>query len=153
MSRPRRAGAACEYVPETIPFAGVQFDVVYAFSVFTHLPERVADAVQKAVRDRIEPGGLFAITIRPVAYWDVQTQLAEGYDKKSLKASHRDSGFAFAPHGGFGDTMFEGNSEAIYGDASMTLDYIQANWPRWKLAGSDRSRFDQYQDYVYLQPC
>lgn len=145
--------AQCDYVPDAIPFSDVRFDVVYAFSVFTHLAERVGDAVQKVVRDRIEPDGLFAITVRPCAYWDAHKDLPAGYDKKSLQDRHRELGFAFAPHAGHGGRMFEDDSDAEYGDASMTVEHIQANWSGWKVAGSDRSRSDPLQDYIFLVPC
>ena len=34
----------------------------------------------------------------------------------------------------------------------MTLDFITANYPDWKIAGSDWALADPYQRYVFLQP-
>jgi SAM-dependent methyltransferase len=42
------------------------FDAGYAFSVFTHLPERLMEAVLSNVRKRLLPGGVFVITTRPL---------------------------------------------------------------------------------------
>ena len=42
--------AQCDQVIEDLPFEGLQFDLIYAFSVFTHLSEQAMMAAQSAIR-------------------------------------------------------------------------------------------------------
>jgi trans-aconitate methyltransferase len=44
--------ALSEYVPRSLPFA-CRFDLIYAFSVFTHLSEKTAHIVLSTLRDHI----------------------------------------------------------------------------------------------------
>ncbi len=58
----------------------------------------------------------------------------------------RREGFAFSPHD---RAAIDG--EVTYGDASMTTEWLQTNFPHWQFAGIDRSFDDAYQIYVSLQ--
>ena len=42
--------------------------------------------------------------------------------------------------------------EATYGDTSISLDFLERNYPDWKIAGVDWSMVDSNQRYVFLQP-
>src|SRR5262249_1559916 len=64
----------CEEIPAETPFPGVTFDLVYAFSVLTHLSERTARAVMRVLRRSIKPDGICVITVRPPEYWDAHPQ-------------------------------------------------------------------------------
>ena len=57
--------ARSEYLPEDLPFGEEKFDVVLAFSVFTHTSARALRTALAAIRRRIAPGGLLVATIRP----------------------------------------------------------------------------------------
>jgi SAM-dependent methyltransferase len=136
----------CDYVPKDSPFPGVQFDLIYAFSVFTHLSEKTAFPVLAACRKAIAKDGILAITIRPLSYWDVENPSNANVDRERIKRTHREQGFAFSPH------ARKAGEEATYGDASITLEYIQTHWTDWVLAGIDVCIQDPYQTIVFLRP-
>ena len=86
------------------------------------------------------------ITIRPIEYWQFDRHIPESL-KLQLEKDHRRSGFAFCPH----------NREAIdgditYGDTSITVEWIESNFPEWKVVLCDRPLNDPYQLYLALQP-
>lgn len=139
--------AVCDYLPRALPFNGVQFDLIYAYSVFTHLSERTAFLVQNAMRSRIKPGGIAAITIRPVQYWLKHPEnLPPGETIENLMRTHDARGFAFAPHQ---RVPIEG--EITYGDASISIEYIKLNWKGWSVEDIEATS-DQFQILVYLKP-
>src|SRR5207302_6424763 len=102
-----------DYLPQSLPVGPVKFDLIYAFSVFTHLSERATVCSMKTLRDYISDGGVLVITIRPVEYWqhDPHTSVAQ---KADLRKRHASTGFAFQPH------MREPvDGDITYGDTSM----------------------------------
>lgn len=137
----------CDYVPKEPPFSGIQFDLIYAFSVFTHLSQNTAFSVLASCRNLIAKDGILAITIRPFSYWDVENSSNANIDREKMKRAHREQGFAFSPH-----IREPINKEVTYGDASISLSYIQAQWTDWVLAGIDCCIQDPYQTIVFLKP-
>ena len=137
--------AQSDYLPKSLPAPERSIDVAFAFSVFTHTSRSATDAALGALRRHIADDGLLAITIRAPEYWDVNPDYAD--KAETYKELHAREGFAFVPHQR--DTV---EGEATYGDTSMTLDFITANYPDWKIAGSDWALADPYQRYVFLQP-
>ena len=137
--------AQSDYLPTSLPAPEGGIDVMFAFSVFTHTSRSATAAALGALRKHIADDGLLAITIRAPEYWDVNPDYAD--KAEAYKALHARDGFAFVPHQR--DTV---EGEATYGDTSMTLDFITANYPDWKIAGSDWALADPYQRYVFLQP-
>jgi SAM-dependent methyltransferase len=135
-----------EYLPESLPVGSCEFDLIYAFSVFTHLSERATLAALGALRRHISPDGVLVITIRPVEYWhhDQHTNEAE---KRILKESHHLNGFAFNPH-----NRVDVDGETTYGDTSMTVEWISTNAPNWAFVMADRSLEDPLQRYIFLRP-
>ncbi len=61
--------ARSEFLPEAVPFQ-TSFNMVFSFSVFTHISERAHLASLEAIHDALEPGGLFVATVRPPSYLD-----------------------------------------------------------------------------------
>ena len=139
--------ALSHYIPAGPPFEGEKFDLIYAFSVFTHLSERCGKAVAAACRESIKDEGLLAITIRPPSYWEVHDQAQNVVNVEAMKDAHATKGFAFTPHRR--DAI---DGDITYGDASMTLEYIEKNWTGWKVVGIDYYLQDPYQLIVYLKP-
>lgn len=132
-----------EYLPESLPFNS-QFDVIYAFSVFTHLSPRATRTSLGTLRKYISPSGMLCITIRPIEYW--QQNHIENDLSNRMMHSHRTTGFAFSPH----------NREAIdgditYGDSSIDERFF-LDLPCWSLVGFDRNLCDPMQVIVYLRP-
>jgi len=139
--------AQCDEVPPALPFEGVTFDLVYAFSVFTHLSEKTADAVLRAIRRRIDGKGLLVLTIRPVNYWSVHSHYPPGTSIELMRTRHRELGFAFIPH-----ERPPIDGDVTFGDTSIALDYIERNWTEWQLAGTERNKIDPYQLVLFLRP-
>jgi SAM-dependent methyltransferase len=136
--------ALSEYLPQTLP-APEDLDCIFAFSVFTHLSERAFHTCLGAIRRHLRLGGVACITIRPMEYWRlIRPDL--GKDKLTeLETAHR-AGFAFLPH-----QRQAVDGDVTYGDTSVTMDWLSANTPGWRIAAIDRSGDDQVQIYVFLE--
>jgi SAM-dependent methyltransferase len=96
-------------------------ELVYAFSVFTHLPEEVAVTALRTLTRHMARGGRLLLSIRPVEYWAIHdfSASARGYTRERAEAEH-ERGYAFAPHN---RPPVEGI--VTYGDTSMTVEYAQ----------------------------
>lgn len=138
--------ALCDYVPNDLPFDG-NFDLIYALSVFTHLSEPTTHAVLQVLHRHIAPDGMLAITIRPPGYWDVHEHWHSNLTREILLERHHKQGFAFLPH-----QRPPVDGEITYGDASMTLEYIEQHWRNWRVLGTDHNPSDPWQVLVFLQP-
>ena len=87
--------ARIDEISPTIPF-NVKFDLVIAFSVFTHLSERSALAGQRALRQAIDDHGLLVITLRPFEYIRYfLTQHTVGASAEDLEKLYKEDGFVF----------------------------------------------------------
>ena len=137
--------AQSDYLPTSLPAPERGIDVMFAFSVFTHTSRSATDAALAAMRRHIADDGLLAITIRSPEYWSADPQYAA--DAKRLEKAHAKDGFAFVAHP---RNTVEG--EATYGDTSMTLEFLTANYPDWKIAQTDWTMTDINQRYVFLTP-
>lgn len=135
-----------EYLPESLPVGSNEFDLIYAFSVFTHLSERATLAALRALRRYISPDGVLVITIRPIEYW-YHDQHTNGAEKKILMKSHNLHGFSFNPH-----NRVDVDGETTYGDTSMTVEWLSVNAPDWAFVMADRSLEDPLQRYIFLRP-
>jgi SAM-dependent methyltransferase len=148
IARCRECGLRChvaqsDYVPRSLPFRE-RFDLIFAFSVFTHLSEKTAMAVQQTLRESLTDDGVLAITIRPKEYWRVHEH---GRLARRMIPLHERTGYAFVPH-----NLPPIDGEITYGDSSLTLDYIRGRWPRWSIAAVDWNLVDPYQLIVFLRP-
>lgn len=140
--------ALCEYVPQTLPFEGIYFDLVYAFSVFTHLSEKTMYCALRAIRARIKEDGLLVVTVRPVEYWDRRKEAwLPGKNATDLKAEHLERGFAFVPH-----NWEPIDGDITYGDSSISIEYVQTEWKDWELVEHNSSSGDPFQTILFLLP-
>jgi SAM-dependent methyltransferase len=137
--------APSDSLPKALPFPG-QFDLIYAFSVFTHLSPRATRQNLKALRNALRPGGLLALTVFPIEYW-VDDAVAQP-DKMRMREEHRRSGFAFLPLEG--DAALTVGDEPTFGRTTMTVAYLLGTCPQFRLVGLDRALEDPYQSVVYL---
>lgn len=135
-----------DYLPETLPTGGLRFDLIYAFSVFTHLSERTAKLCMRTLREALADDGLLAVTIRPVEYWHADICARRDNTVEQMIETHRREGFAFKPH-----QREAVDGEVTYGDASMTFEWMRGNFPGWRIVGVDRCIEDGYQVYVFLK--
>src|ERR1043165_3137232 len=119
-------------VPDQLPFPGT-FDLIYAYSVFTHLPEPIAARCLQTLADALAPQGLLVITIRPIEYWAVSPYKHQEQLRDEKMHEHRTRGFAFVPHG------WEPIDGVVpFGDASFVPEWVERTIPRLQLA--DRPR-------------
>jgi 2-polyprenyl-3-methyl-5-hydroxy-6-metoxy-1,4-benzoquinol methylase len=134
--------AQSDYLPRTLPVDG-RFDVIFSFSVFTHLSMKTARIALATLRELVSDTGFLCLTIRPVEYWKTQdSELC-----KRMEDTHFASGFAFHPHGGH-----EIEGDKTYGDASMSLECLQSLAVGWKIYGTEWSAADPLQLIVVLAP-
>jgi SAM-dependent methyltransferase len=142
--------AVSDYLPTALPVGNASFELIYAFSVFTHLSERTATLALTTLRRYVAHGGLFVITIRPKEYWDLlDPAVAAGnpIDRDELVARHERNGFAFVP---LAREAIDG--EVTYGDTSLSFEWIEQHAEGWNMVGYDYSLIDPHQLLVYLVP-
>lgn len=125
--------------PQRLPTSEF-FDIAFAYSVFSHLPAKLATACLSAVHRSMKPGGLFILTIRPVEFWRFFDKV-KGTTIADLKETeHARDSVAFHPHQGRGD---------LYGEASYRLEFFRREG--WKFIGYDRLLTDPFEIVIVLQ--
>lgn len=139
-----------DFVPRTLPIPRTnRFDLILAFSVFTHLSEKVTRISLNTLAAHLSPNGLLAITIRPREYWpyiEPRNPHLSVATANRLVAQHDERGFAFEPHN---REKIEG--EVTFGDTSMTIEYLARITDRLKIVGLDWSTIDPMQIIVFLK--
>jgi SAM-dependent methyltransferase len=136
-------------MPLELPFRDVKFDLVYAFSIFTHLPEAAAIACMSAIRRAIKPTGLAIVTVRPIEFWDFKKAIPES-EREPLKTLHKKGLVAFYPQNGKPIDM-DGNPSK-YGDTSIPIATLEAKFPGWAIVRCGNTLVDPYQICVVLRP-
>jgi SAM-dependent methyltransferase len=139
--------AISDYVPDSLPVGVIRFDLMFAFSVFTHLSQKTAQKVLKVLRDYAQDDALLVITIRPPEYWTVHSNFPPDINARKMIAKHNSSGFAFIPH-----NRPPINGEVTYGDTSISLEYIKNSWQGWNIYGTELNLVDPYQLIVFMRP-
>jgi hypothetical protein len=137
--------ALIDYVPKGLPTSG-PFDIIFAYSVFTHISAPAQSAVLTAMRNVIARDGLLALTIRPGAYW-TSVDYPDEATRQRLLTEHVRDGFAFHRHSDDGSER-----ASVYGDTSMSIEYIHANWKDWQIVEVDWRHIDELQLCVFLRP-
>ena len=120
-----------------LPFPDAFFSHVMAYSVFTHLPEKVHLHWMREIARVAKPGASFCLTLEPRRFLDFVSRLDErtaatGWEKgmsrfAALASSSKhafDSGeFIYLPTGGG-----KYRESDVYGEAIVPLHYIEQNW-------------------------
>lgn len=123
--------ARSEFLPDTLPFTE-KFDLVFSFSVFTHISEAAHLASLKAIHDGLKPGGLFVVTVRPPAYIDFNPLMQPAVDRlgPNRLAELRKPQYVFVPHETEGHPQYDDAADdpMSYGEAVITLPYIREQW-------------------------
>lgn len=135
-----------EYLPNKLPFKGINFDIIYAFSVYTHLSERATVLSLNTLKNYLTKNGIIVITIRPIEYWDLNISRLSLEVVNKMKSMHIENGFTFNPH-----QREKIDGDITYGDTSMSLEWIEINFPDLKIIKTDYSLSDKYQTYVFLE--
>lgn len=118
-----------------LPWRDHSMEVVIAYSVFTHLPEEVADHWLAEIARVLVPGGMFVATVEPPRFLthfrDMQDATHPWHQMlstvvKSMPSLFDDlaqTGFAYIPSPGE-------ESPYSYGDSVMTPQYALERWGR-----------------------
>jgi ubiquinone/menaquinone biosynthesis C-methylase UbiE len=130
------------------------FDLIYAYSVFSHLSEKAANAWMAEFARILAPGGIVCVTTRPrkhIQLWEGQehekTEHTDGYAKvfanwrQDLAAYDRGE-FVFHPAGSH-ELVDE-----LYGEAVVPEAFARKHWTK------DLQFVGYFEDYAssYLQP-
>jgi|SRR5208337_427662 len=111
-----------------IDFHDGKFDLIYAYSVFSHLSEAAHMAWLREFYRIMRPGGLIVLTTRPrefISYWPKLPYIHRVDDKKAL--SEYDAGkLVHIPVSG-GDNL----SDSFYGETAIPEAYIRSEWSKW----------------------
>jgi SAM-dependent methyltransferase len=144
----RRSG----FVANELPFEG-SFDLIFSFSVFTHLSEAATGAWLTALHRALRPGGLLVLTVRPPAYLSRDeirpASAALGPDPLLEMDQPR---FVFVPHPADPSHPQYQGEEMSYGEAVITPAYARSHWSdRFELVDEHLSLTDPYQVALTLR--
>lgn len=141
--------AALDWLAEALPFArylpleptppcpaeAASFDVVYAWSIFTHFSESAHKAWLAELYRILRPGGVLIVTIHAEARLEKYAE-EERYAKMlarndisftQWRAVYRERGFAFLKV--YDDTASDvGADPEQFGNAFIAHDYVRATW-------------------------
>ena len=135
--------ALSEWVPKSLPFER-QFDLIFAFSVLTHLSEKTLKIVLQTLRKYIKKDGVLVTTIRPKEYWHIHEQ---GSMESEMIKMHNERGFAFTPH-----NLPPIDGDITYGDTSISLAYIDSHFQDWRVESVELNGVDVHQIILFLKP-
>jgi SAM-dependent methyltransferase len=121
--------ARSEFLPERIPF-DESFDLIFAFSVFTHLSESAHERSLEAIHAAMRPGGILVVTIRPPAYLRHTPLMATVLESLGPNPAAAVAGprYLFIPHAADQDHPQYAGGEMTYGEAVITLPYVRERW-------------------------
>jgi SAM-dependent methyltransferase len=128
--------------PQALPVGDEKFDLIFAFSVFTHISKETSEAILSAMRKSIAATGICLVTVRPVEFW---YRLGHRLDREVIDEMvdlHHRTGYAYRP--------LEQSENKSYGDASISLTFFDRCG--WELIGYDSTTVDPYQIAAILRP-
>jgi SAM-dependent methyltransferase len=121
--------ARCDFVPERLPF-DERFDLVFSFSVFTHISEAAHEACLRAIHASLNPGAILIVTIRSPAYLSLSEPMAAQLGTPDRLAALAEPRYLFVPHAAVPDHPQYHEGEMTYGETVISLPYIQQRWAR-----------------------
>lgn len=139
--------AVSDYLPTALPVGDTNFDLIYAYSVFSHLSERATQRALRTLRDYVSSNGLCVITIRPKKYWDAALPAGHNVERDTRILEHEQKGFTFAPH--IRDKV---DGDITYGDTSFSLDWLDEHASEWRRIDGESMLAEPLQLIVYLRP-
>ena len=131
--------------PTELPVDGKTFDLIFSYSVFTHISPRSTVAALRAMRKVIRPDGMLAITARPPEFWRHQIGIPPE-QIESLVRAVEETGYGYFP---FNIEPVDG--DVTYGDSVITHDWFIRHFPEWEYRGYDRG-VDPWQDILFFTP-
>lgn len=120
-----------------LPHDDNSLDLVYAYSVFTHLPEHVQDHWLPEIERVLKPGGLLIATVEPPRFLDhfasldaSRTDLHEWQTLTARKVQSDPTLQARLQQHGFVYIPFTEDRNEVFGDCVMTPNYAREHWGR-----------------------
>jgi GT2 family glycosyltransferase/glycosyltransferase involved in cell wall biosynthesis/ubiquinone/menaquinone biosynthesis C-methylase UbiE len=134
-----------------LPFKDSTFDVVYAYSVFTHLPEHIQNIWLAEIARTLKPGGIFVATVQPPRFLEFiqnadKQKVAKSAWLQQLQAAVSKIGDAPARLMESDFIFLPTNNGKTYGDTIMTRDYVNKVWGKHFIIDEyldDVTRFQQ----------
>lgn len=122
------------------PYADNTFDLIYSFSVFSHLSEEMSNAQLAELTRILKPGGLLIVTTRSRDFIEHCAMLRKRKDLASIHPGPRSSAEAFLnteeslseyDRGDycFSQLVHEGEW-SYWGDAAISREYVLKNWTK-----------------------
>lgn len=140
-----------------LPFADGSFDIVTAFSVFTHIDEGEADWLQELGRV-VRPDGLLYLTIQNQATWDMVNDRPRSYERME-QANSVDGNIPItrelfaAPMPEERIVMRMSAADVYNCNVWHTNDYIRQHWSRdFEILQIADNAHTAYQSPVIMQP-
>ena len=127
---------------QMLPVEGQRFDLILAYSVFTHTPPALTAKTLATLRRHIRPNGVLALTIRPAEFWAMSGVAEAG----ALLETHRTEGAAYRSLG-----IVSPDGEELYGDTSCTIPHLASLAPDWEVVAADRG-MESLETIVFLTP-
>jgi trans-aconitate methyltransferase len=116
-----------DFRPRELPF-GEKFDLVYAYSVFTHLAEQTHQECLETLHNAMAKDGVLIVTFRSREFIDIRGGDLKKVSRKEINQLYDtyDRGeYAFQPH--FREPI---QGEITYGDTIIPQEYIQKKWTK-----------------------
>ena len=108
-----------------LPFDG-PFDLIFAFSVFTHLGPQTHQSALTVLCESLAPDGIMVVTIRPRDFLEVrggELSTLSAADAQRLLTAYDAGEFVYHPC-----NLLPVDGEVPYGEAAIPLTYIQRSW-------------------------
>lgn len=140
--------APCDTAPSGLPFGATIFDFVFSFSVFTHVPFHIAQAILRCVRERIAKDGVFVVTVRSHEFWELRRPSWNSADVDALIQAHQKDGYAFIP------LNASGLKSEDYGDTTYSRPRFEQLCAQcgWKVVDVERDMSEPFQIAMVLAP-
>ena len=140
--------ARSDPIPKSLPF-DESFELIFAFSVFTHLSEITAKTAVPTLRRYQSDNGLLAVTIRPVEYWRYRQEAGSLSEEVAadMGRAHARTGFAFLPF-----PRQSLSTEVTYGDASMSIEFAEQLFDGYRLDAVEHTAEDMLQVVLLFTP-
>lgn len=119
-----------------LPYNDNFFDTVIAYSVFTHLPEKIHLHWMREIARVTKPGCVFCLTLEPRRFIEIIEKIPEppGNDWFRMLSAHKPNLEDYYRSFDTGEFVFMPTNEGVestYGDAVVPLSFIQENWQPW----------------------
>jgi SAM-dependent methyltransferase len=145
------------------PFADGEFDAVYAFSVFSHLPEALHLAWLAELARITRPGAALVVTVHGRHVIDEISSGRRAHERPNARQLARalpeleERGFAFFPYRKLrfrereNERFFASWDLEEYGDTFILERYVREHWTQWFEVVALHEAPDDWQDQVVLR--